>query len=54
MRKEDVAALEAPFSLNNLAVGMTEHEHKGKGIPNKADLITGNNPLPLIILSKMF
>ena len=33
--KATVAPREAPSFLNEMAVGMTPHEHKGKGTPIK-------------------
>ena len=39
-RKDIDAALEAPFRRMAIAVGNTPHEHKGKGTPIAATLIT--------------
>jgi len=41
MKKERVAPGEAPFFRIATAVGTTEQEHRGKGIPTKAARIVG-------------
>ena len=36
IKKDTVAPFDAPSRLSDIAVGITPHEHKGKGIPNNA------------------
>jgi hypothetical protein len=45
-RKDIDAALEVPFRRMAIAVGNTPHEHKGKGTPIAAALITDFQPVP--------
>jgi hypothetical protein len=40
MRKERTAPLVAPSLLSVIAAGMTLHEQRGRGIPNKAAFTT--------------
>lgn len=40
IKKESVAPRDAPLRRNVAANGITLHEHKGKGAPNKAALYT--------------
>ena len=46
MRNDVEAAFDAPFFRNATVVGITPHEHNGKGIPIKAAFIEALNPLP--------
>ena len=46
IRKETVAAFEAPSFLRDIAVGMTPHEHNGNGTPSNDAFITERNELP--------
>jgi len=46
IKKEVVAALLAPFLYNDMATGMTPHEHKGSGIPINVALKILMNLLP--------
>ena len=45
MRKDTTAPLEAPSFLSDMAVGITPHEHKGRGMPSRAALSTLRNDL---------
>lgn len=36
IRNETVAPFDAPSLRSDIAVGITPHEHKGRGIPNMA------------------
>jgi hypothetical protein len=47
IRNETVAALDAPSFLNDIAVGITPHEHNGNGIPNNVAFRTVRNEFPL-------
>ena len=40
MRKETDDPLDAPFLYSEIPVGITPHEHNGKGIPRSEALIT--------------
>jgi hypothetical protein len=44
IKKDSTAPLDAPFFLNDMAVGITPHEHRGRGIPNKAAKSTDRKP----------
>ena len=46
IRKEVVAALDAPWRLNETAVGKTPQEHSGKGMPIAAAFTTDFHPFP--------
>ena len=47
IRNEIVAPFDAPSFLNDMAVGITPHEHKGNGVPKMAAFITERKLLPL-------
>ena len=40
MRNDVTAPLDAPSFLNDMAVGITPHEQRGRGMPNMAALMT--------------
>ncbi len=46
IKKEVVADLLAPFWYNDIATGITPHEHRGSGIPINEALIILMNLLP--------
>jgi len=45
-RNATVAALLAPLKYNDMATGITLHEHRGSGTPNADALTIGQMPLP--------
>ena len=47
IRNDIVAPFDAPSFLNDMAVGITPHEHKGNGIPKMAAFSTERKLLPL-------
>jgi hypothetical protein len=46
MRNDVVAAVEAPFLRNDIAVGRTPHEQSGNGTPSNAALKDCLKPFP--------
>jgi hypothetical protein len=46
IKKERTAPFDAPFFLNDIAIGTTPQEHSGIGIPNRAARKTDLVPLP--------
>lgn len=54
IRKEVTAPFEAPSFLRDMAVGMTPHEHSGKGMPSSAAFSTVRKDLRERYLWKYF
>ena len=46
IRKEVVAPLLAPLRRRDVATGSTEHEHSGRGMPNREARVTDLRLLP--------
>ena len=45
-KKDVVALLFAPFLYNEVATGITPHEHNGNGMPKTDALTMGEIPVP--------
>ena len=46
MRNDTVAPFDAPSRCNDIAVGITPHEHSGSGMPSNAAATTERISLP--------